>query len=113
MKRTILFTSLSITLAVYKPDGIDAKMLAGFDAVVLNNISFAVRNGKYGVSATAQRQQVGTTLVQMVGNLGFTTLAEGMETATAHTTCRQMGFDLDQAIFTAGPPLRGKSSRNT
>lgn len=35
---------------VYKPDGIDATMLAGFDAVVLNNITFKLRSGEYGVS---------------------------------------------------------------
>jgi len=32
----------------YKPDGIDAKMLAGFDVVVLDNMVFAGRVGKYG-----------------------------------------------------------------
>ena len=32
----------------YKPDGIDAKMLAGFDAVVLNNLQSVFRQGKYG-----------------------------------------------------------------
>jgi len=33
---------------VYKPDAIDAKMLAGFDAVVLDNIMIPGRMGKYG-----------------------------------------------------------------
>ena len=33
---------------VYKPDGIDEKMLAGFDAVVLNGITIPFRNGPYG-----------------------------------------------------------------
>ena len=33
---------------VYKPDGIDAKMLTGFDVVVLDNIVFPYRLGKYG-----------------------------------------------------------------
>jgi len=32
----------------YKPDGIDAKMLAGFDVVVLDNMVYYYRTGKYG-----------------------------------------------------------------
>ena len=34
----------------YAPDGIDAKFLSGFDAVVLNNISFTFRSGLFGVN---------------------------------------------------------------
>ena len=33
----------------YKPDGIDAKMLAGFDTVVINCQQSSYRQGKYGV----------------------------------------------------------------
>ena len=39
---------------VYKPDGIDAKMLAGFDVVVLDNIMIPGRAGKYGTSGRPQ-----------------------------------------------------------
>jgi EAL domain-containing protein (putative c-di-GMP-specific phosphodiesterase class I) len=58
-------------------------------------------------SATAQRQQVVAALVQMVHNLGITSLAEGVETAGEDQTCQQLGFDLGQGYLYGrpAPPL--------
>ena len=54
-------------------------------------------------SATGQRQQIVATLVSMVSNLGIATLAEGVETAAEHATCRQMGFNLGQGYLYGRP----------
>ena len=54
-------------------------------------------------SATPQRQQVVGSLVQMVHNLGITSLAEGVETDGEDETCRQMGFDLGQGYLYGRP----------
>jgi EAL domain-containing protein (putative c-di-GMP-specific phosphodiesterase class I) len=58
-------------------------------------------------SATPQRQQVLAALVQMVRNLGITSLAEGVETDAEDQACRQMGFDLAQGFLFGrpAPPL--------
>jgi len=53
--------------------------------------------------ATAQRQQVTSTLVQMVRNLGIAALAEGVETEGEHATCVQLGFDLGQGFLYGRP----------
>jgi len=54
-------------------------------------------------AASAQRQQVLATLVQMVRNLGIAAVAEGIETLAESETCRQMGFDLGQGYFYGRP----------
>jgi EAL domain-containing protein (putative c-di-GMP-specific phosphodiesterase class I) len=54
-------------------------------------------------SATPQRQQVLAALVQMVHDLGITSLAEGVETAGEDATCRQMGFTLGQGYLYGRP----------
>jgi EAL domain-containing protein (putative c-di-GMP-specific phosphodiesterase class I) len=54
-------------------------------------------------SARPQRQQVLAALVQMVRNLGITSLAEGVETAGEDQTCQQMGFDLGQGYLYGRP----------
>jgi len=53
--------------------------------------------------ATPQRQQVLAALVQMVNNLGITSLAEGVETAGEDEACQQMGFDLGQGYLYGRP----------
>jgi EAL domain-containing protein (putative c-di-GMP-specific phosphodiesterase class I) len=54
-------------------------------------------------TATAQRQQLVSALVQMVRNLGIATLAEGVETESENATCRQMGFELGQGYLYGRP----------
>ena len=54
-------------------------------------------------SAKSQRQQVLAALVQMVRNLGITSLAEGVETEGEDQTCQQMGFDLGQGYLYGRP----------
>ncbi len=54
-------------------------------------------------SATSQRRQVLSTLVQMVRNLGIVALAEGVETAREDAVCRELGFDLGQGYFYGRP----------
>jgi EAL domain-containing protein (putative c-di-GMP-specific phosphodiesterase class I) len=59
-------------------------------------------------TASAERQQVLASLVQMVRNLGIAALAEGVETQGESTTCEQMGMDLGQGYFYGRPaPVRG------
>jgi EAL domain-containing protein (putative c-di-GMP-specific phosphodiesterase class I) len=54
-------------------------------------------------TASPQRQQVVSTLVQMVRDLGITSLAEGIETQAESDACRQVGFDLGQGFFFGRP----------
>jgi EAL domain-containing protein (putative c-di-GMP-specific phosphodiesterase class I) len=61
-------------------------------------------------SASLQRQQLLSTLVQMVRDLGIISLAEGVETQEEHETCLAMGFDLAQG-FLYGKPAPGKAYR--
>jgi EAL domain-containing protein (putative c-di-GMP-specific phosphodiesterase class I) len=53
--------------------------------------------------AAASRQQVLATLVKMSHNVGSKPLAEGVETAGEHETCREMGFELGQGFFYGKP----------
>ena len=53
--------------------------------------------------AAPQRQQVVSTLVQMVHNLGITSFAKGVETAGEDEACRQMGFHLGQGFLYGRP----------
>jgi EAL domain-containing protein (putative c-di-GMP-specific phosphodiesterase class I) len=61
-------------------------------------------------SATAQRQQILATLVQMVRSLGIVPLAEGVETEAESATCLQMGFELGQG-FLYGRPSAARKAR--
>jgi EAL domain-containing protein (putative c-di-GMP-specific phosphodiesterase class I) len=61
-------------------------------------------------AATAQRQQILATLVQMVRNLGIISLAEGIETAEERATCLELGFDLAQGYY-CGRPAPAKKYR--
>jgi len=54
-------------------------------------------------SASPQRQQVLSTLVRMAGDLGITSIAEGIETGAESETCAQMGFNLAQGYFHGKP----------
>jgi EAL domain-containing protein (putative c-di-GMP-specific phosphodiesterase class I) len=54
-------------------------------------------------TASPQRQEVVTVLVQMVHNLGIVTLAEGIETQAEDDACSKMGFDLGQGFFYGRP----------
>jgi EAL domain-containing protein (putative c-di-GMP-specific phosphodiesterase class I) len=53
--------------------------------------------------ASAQRQQMLSTLVQMVNDFGIATLAEGIECAEEADTCRQMGFEFAQGFHFGRP----------
>jgi EAL domain-containing protein (putative c-di-GMP-specific phosphodiesterase class I) len=61
-------------------------------------------------SASAPRQQVLATLVQMAHDLDILALAEGVETEAESETCVQMGFDLAQG-FLFGKPAPARCSR--
>jgi EAL domain-containing protein (putative c-di-GMP-specific phosphodiesterase class I) len=64
-------------------------------------------------AAPPQRQQVLATLVQMVRDLGITSVAEGIEQQAESDVCVQMGFDLAQGFLfgrPAPPGVRGQGS---
>jgi EAL domain-containing protein (putative c-di-GMP-specific phosphodiesterase class I) len=54
-------------------------------------------------TASAARQQMLATLVQMARDLGIRTLAEGVECAEESQTCQQMGFELGQGFHYGRP----------
>jgi EAL domain-containing protein (putative c-di-GMP-specific phosphodiesterase class I) len=93
---------LNIDLA-YDGFGIGQSRLNTLAEVTPNCVKFDMSLIRGIDSATAQRQQLLATLVHMVGNLGITTLAEGVETAAEHATCGQMGFDLGQGYLYGRP----------
>jgi EAL domain-containing protein (putative c-di-GMP-specific phosphodiesterase class I) len=49
--------------------------------------------------ASPERQRMLSSLVRIVNDLGIASLAEGVETAAEHETCRQMGFALGQGFY--------------
>lgn len=55
--------------------------------------------------ASAERQAMLVSLVQMVVNLGIAALAEGVESAGEHEVCKQMGFHYAQGFFYGKPAL--------
>ena len=59
-------------------------------------------------AAPQQRQQMLSTLVRMVRELGVIPIAEGVETAAEGETCQQIGFELGQGFF-FGRPAAAKS----
>ena len=54
-------------------------------------------------SASATRQELLATLVQLAKDLNSTPLAEGVETEAEHETCRQIGFVLGQGYLYGRP----------
>jgi EAL domain-containing protein (putative c-di-GMP-specific phosphodiesterase class I) len=58
-------------------------------------------------SASPQRQQLLSTLVRMVRELGIVAVAEGVETQAESDTCEEMGFDWGQGFLYGRPaPVR-------
>lgn len=53
--------------------------------------------------AASKRQQMLGALVQMVKDLGITTLAEGIETHAEATVCEQLGIEFGQGYFFGHP----------
>jgi EAL domain-containing protein (putative c-di-GMP-specific phosphodiesterase class I) len=82
-------------LVEYKPDYLK------FDMSLIRDID----------SASPQRQQVLSTLVRMVRDLGIVAVAEGVETQAESTTCQEMGFDWGQGFFWGRPAPAREFSR--
>jgi EAL domain-containing protein (putative c-di-GMP-specific phosphodiesterase class I) len=55
--------------------------------------------------ASGERQRMLASLVNIVGDLGIASLAEGIETEAEHATCRQLGFDFAQGFYYGKPAL--------
>ena len=66
-----------------------------FDMKLVQNIA----------SATAERQRMLGSLVQMALDLGIKPLAEGIELQADHETCWQLGFTYAQGFFYGHPSL--------
>lgn len=49
--------------------------------------------------ASPERQRMLASFVKIVNDLGIASLAEGVETATEHDVCRQMGFNFGQGYL--------------
>ena len=107
-----LLKRLDIKLA-YDDFGVGQSRLNDLAEVAPDYVKFDMSLIRDIDSATPQRQQVVATLVQMVHNLGITSLAEGVETAGEDETCRQMGFDLGQGYLYGrpAPPRDFRSSQ--
>jgi len=56
-------------------------------------------------NASAERQRMIASLVEMVRELGIAALAEGIETCEEHEVCLQMGFDFAQGFLYGRPSL--------
>jgi EAL domain-containing protein (putative c-di-GMP-specific phosphodiesterase class I) len=97
-----LLKSLDIQLA-YDDFGVGQSRLNDLAEAAPDYVKFDISLVRGIDSATPQRQQVVASLVRMVGNLGITTLAEGVETSGEDETCRQMGFELGQGFLYGRP----------
>ena len=97
-----LLKRLEITLA-YDDFGVGESRFNDLAEVAPDYVKFDMSLIRGIDAATPQRQQVLATLVQMVHNLGITSLAEGVETAEEDEACRQMGFNLGQGYFYGRP----------
>lgn len=64
-----------------------------FDIALVRNID----------QASSQQQQLVSSLVRMVRDLGVAPLAEGVETAGEAEVCAQLGFELGQGFFFGKP----------
>ncbi len=61
--------------------------------------------------APTERQRMLASLVKMVRELGIAPLAEGIETASEASTCRELGFSTAQGFYFGAPaPIRQYSS---
>jgi EAL domain-containing protein (putative c-di-GMP-specific phosphodiesterase class I) len=58
-------------------------------------------------SASAERQRMLESLVRIAGDLGIISLAEGVETAAEHETCRRLGFVYGQGFRYGSPATAG------
>jgi EAL domain-containing protein (putative c-di-GMP-specific phosphodiesterase class I) len=103
-----LLKRLNIKLA-YDDFGVGQSRLNDLAEVAPDYVKFDMSLIRGIDSATSQRQQLVATLVQMVHNLGITSLAEGVESASEDETCRQMGFELGQG-FLYGRPAKPRES---
>ena len=56
-------------------------------------------------SASAERQQMLSSLVRMVSDLGIAALAEGIEQQEEHETCQEIGFTFAQGYLYGKPAL--------
>ncbi len=98
----LLLRQLDIKLA-YDDFGVGESRLNDLAETAPDYVKFDMSLVRDIDSATPQRQQVVGSLVQMVHNLGITSLAEGVETDGEDETCRQMGFDLGQGYLYGRP----------
>ncbi len=57
--------------------------------------------------ASAERQRMLASLVRISADLGIVSLAEGIETAAEHTTCRRLGFVYGQGFRYGSPATAG------
>jgi EAL domain-containing protein (putative c-di-GMP-specific phosphodiesterase class I) len=97
-----LLRRLNINLA-YDDFGVGQSRLNELAEVAPDYVKFDMSLIRGIDAATAQRQQVVATLVQMVRNLGIAALAEGVETESEHGACREIGFDLGQGFLYGRP----------
>ncbi len=97
-----LLKRLQIKLA-YDDFGVGQSRLNELAEVAPDYVKFDMSLIRGIDSATAQRQQLLSALVQMVRNLGIDTLAEGVETEGEEAACRQMGFELGQGYLFGRP----------
>ena len=97
-----LLKQLEIKLA-YDDFGVGQSRLNELAEVAPDCVKFDMSLIRDIDKATAQRQQLVATLVQMVRNLGIAPLAEGVETEGEDAACRQMGFELGQGYLYGRP----------
>lgn len=58
-------------------------------------------------SASVERQRMLESLVRIAADLGIISLAEGIETAEEHETCRRLGFVYGQGYYYGTPATAG------
>lgn len=95
-------TDMNIDLA-YDDFGAGQARLVELVEVPPNYLKFDMKLVQNLESASAEHHRMLETLVQMVLELGITPLAEGIETASDHEICRQMGFTHAQGFLYARP----------
>ncbi len=98
----LLLKRLDIKLA-YDDFGVGESRLNDLAEMAPDYVKFDMSLIRDIDGATPQRQQVVAALVQMVHNLGITSLAEGVETEGEDEACRQMGFELGQGYLYGRP----------
>lgn len=68
-------------------------------------LKFDMKLVQHIASASLERQRMLASLVKMVHELGIAPLAEGIEEASDHEVCRQIGFKLAQGFYYGHPSL--------